>query len=145
VDSFHLRSIHKGGEWDLTEVGMWMQLSFIVTDVVVVLAWYLKIHIGHVVADRGRSGMYEKQKQQEHFRNLFLRNGGAALLPLGRAVDLGSGEPRTMVVKKTPKRVHNSDPNAMSTRPELLMLEESAKGPRSIPHVMFTPSNKQGR
>jgi hypothetical protein len=105
-----------------------------------------------VVADRGRSGMYEKQNQEDHFRSLFLRNGGAALLPqgyrekaLGRVLDLGSGEPRTMVVKKTPKRVHNSDPNAMFTRPELLMLEESAKGPRSIPHLMFTPSNKQGR
>lgn len=89
--------------------------------------------------------MYEKQNQQDHFRSLFLRSGAAALLPQGyREKAPSSGEPRTMVVKKTPKRVHNSDPNAVFTRPELLMLEESAKVPRSVSHLMFTPSNKQG-
>lgn len=93
-----------------------------------------------------RSGTYEKQNQQDHFRSLFLRSGGAALLPQGyREKALSSGEPRTMVVKKTPKRVHNSDPNAVFMRPELLMLEESAKGSRSMSHLMLTPSNKQGK
>lgn len=149
---FPFHSFHNCRDREFAEDEMWMQLSYILIVLVLVLAKYLNMHVVQFFADRGRSGMYEKQNQEDHFRSLFLRNGGAALLPqgyrekaLGRVLDLGSGEPRTMVVKKTPKRVHNSDPNAMFTRPELLMLEESAKGPRSIPHLMFTPSNKQGR
>ncbi|KAG0565228.1 hypothetical protein KC19_8G175000 [Ceratodon purpureus] len=99
--------------------------------------------------DRKRSGMYESN--QEDFRSLFWGNGGAALLPqsyrekaFGRVLDVGSGEPKTMVVKKTPKRVHNSDPSAMFTRSELLMLEDSMRSPGSVPGVMFSPLKKQG-
>ena len=94
--------------------------------------------------------MYESN--QEDFRSLFWGNGGAALLPqsyrekaFGRVLDVGSGEPKTMVVKKTPKRVHNSDPSAMFTRSELLMLEDSMRSPGSVPGVMFSPLKKQGR
>ena len=59
-----------------------------------------------------------------------------------KVLELGSGEPKTMVVKKTPKRVHNSNPSAMFSRSELLMFEDSMRSPGSVPRVMFSPSNK---
>ena len=64
---------------------------------------------------------------------------------VGKILEVGIGEPKTMVLKKTPKRVHNSDPSAMFTRSELLMFEDSMRSPGSVSHAMFTSSNKQGR
>ena len=58
---------------------------------------------------------------------------------------MGNGEPKTMVVKKTPKRVHNSDPSAMFTKSELLMFKDSLRSPGSVPRAIFAPSNKRGR
>jgi hypothetical protein len=124
------------------------------------VVWLLFFHIHlreiyrcillEVVADRRRSGTHESK--QEDFRSLFWGNGGAAVLPqsfrekaFGKVLELGSGEPKTMVVKKTPKRVHNSDPSAMFSRSELLMFEDSMRSPGSVPRVMLTSSNKQGR
>jgi hypothetical protein len=96
-----------------------------------------------VVADRRRSGTHENK--QEDFRSLFWGNGGAAMLPQNyrerafeTVLELCSGEPKTMV-KKTPKRVHNSNPSAMFSRSELLMFEDSMRSPGSVP---LSPSNK---
>ncbi|KAG0565240.1 hypothetical protein KC19_8G175300 [Ceratodon purpureus] len=98
---------------------------------------------------RRRNGMFENK--QEDFRSLFWGNGGADLVPqsyrdkaFGRVLEAGSGEPKTVVVKKTPKRVHNSDPSAMFTRSELLMFEDSMRSSGSIPGRIFSPPVKQG-
>lgn len=54
-------------------------------------------------------------------------------------------EQKTVVVKKTPKRVHNSDPSAMFTGSEVLILDDCLRSPRSIPHHILMPVNKPGR
>ncbi|XP_024356734.1 uncharacterized protein [Physcomitrium patens] len=53
-------------------------------------------------------------------------------------------EQKTVVVKKTPKRVHNSDPSAMFTGSEVLILDDCLRSPRSIPHHILMPVNKPG-
>ena len=63
----------------------------------------------------------------------------------GNVLEVGSGEPKSMVVKTTSERVHSSDPSATFMRAELLMFEDSMWSPGLVPRGMFTPSNKQGR
>lgn len=66
---------------------------------------------------------------------------------LAKILDLPAPEPKTMVVKKTPKRVHNSNPSFLLSRTEASVLENVDAGQVKspvLPHMMFTPSSAPG-
>lgn len=67
---------------------------------------------------------------------------------LAKILEMPMSEPKTMVVKKTPKRVHNSNPNLLPMRSEMSMLDSleisNGKSPQTAPHFLFTPSSTPG-
>lgn len=67
---------------------------------------------------------------------------------LAKILEMPMSESKTVVVKKTPKRVHNSNPNLLPMRTEMSMLDSleiaNERSPQATPHFLFTPSSSPG-